>query len=384
MTPHKPVETGKRGTLTTHPRMLAAMKRDYEQKGLGWRLLSANYGFPRDEIRKYAKRHGWVKLANPAVAILVDGLDRPTRLGQTIDEMPPNPALRPAPDKDQPALGALEAGVEGGLPDASPATTPAAVDSPPPSKPKVIKDQPSPPLPEAPEWVKGARPPPPKTADIINFPGSGPPPQRGGTAIQLLPEAKPEERAQLRIALSTIKAMMTVEQVEQLEHHEGLLRRYSHLIEVYLEPQRFVDLAGMNDDDKAEKITATQSLALRMLLPTERDTLAGAIKVLTSSIQATIVLKRAVAGLHAVKGGAFQPSADPLIDSIPEPGAKTVDFSQLPLPQKRVLMEAMEIMQRHQHAQREAPRPPLPESIEDLRNPDFPLPEISPEPEAPR
>jgi len=85
-----------------------------------------------------------------------------------------------------------------------------------------------------------------------------------------------------------------------------------------------------------------------------------------------------------VKGGAFQPSADPLIDSIPEPGAKTVDFSQLPLPQKRVLMEAMEIMQRHQHAQREAPRPPLPESIEDLRNPDFPLPEISPEPEAPR
>jgi len=58
----------------------------------------------------------------------------------------------------------------------------------------------------------------------------------GGTAIQLLPEAKPEERAQLRIALSTIKAMMTVEQVEQLEHHEGLLRRYSHLIESISSP----------------------------------------------------------------------------------------------------------------------------------------------------
>jgi hypothetical protein len=75
------------------------------------------------------------------------------------------------------------------------------------------------------------------------------------------------------------------------------LHAISHLIEVYLEPRRFVDINGLAEDEAAERIVATQKVALRMLLPTERDTLAGAIKVLTEAITRNITLKRSVAGL---------------------------------------------------------------------------------------
>jgi hypothetical protein len=44
--------------------------------------------------------------------------------------------------------------------------------------------------------------------------------------VQLLPEPTTEEKAKLRITLAAIRAMMTVEQVQLLEHYEALLARY--------------------------------------------------------------------------------------------------------------------------------------------------------------
>jgi len=122
-----------------------------------------------------------------------------------------------------------------------------------------------------------------------------------------------------------------------------------------------------------------------MLLPTERDTLAGAFKVLTEAIRSSIVLKRAVVGLHPVKGGATLPSRDAIFRDDPEAEAdvkKLLDLSKLGTGELRHVQQAMEMLQQHQHRQSEAPKPPDPDPIEDLRNPDYVEPGT--EPEVPR
>jgi hypothetical protein len=185
--------------------------------------------------------------------------------------------------------------------------------------------------------------------------------------VQLLPEPTTEEKAKLRVTLAAIRAMMTVEQVQQLDHHEALLARYSHLIEVYLEPRRFVDVSGLTEDEATEKIVATQKAALRMLLPTDRDTLAGAIKVLTESLARNIALKRAVAGLTTM--GAFRPRdpVNPLKDDNEGSRGEPIDLKRLTLAELREVRRGMEILNGHKQLRSEPPIPPPPESIDDLR-----------------
>jgi len=233
----------------------------------------------------------------------------------------------------------------------------------------------SPPPPEAPgqlrqKSVKGA-----ETAIILNFPSPARPPRQRADAIQVLPDPTREERARLRVTLAAIRAMMSLEQVQQLEHHEGLLRQYSHLLEVYFEPQRFVDLAGLDDDEKARRILVTRKLALDTLLPTERDTLSGTIRTLTNAIQQTIALKRTVVGLGKVKTGTggVEPS-DPLADEGDKP--PLVDPESMTTEQLRTIQHAMELLDRHQHAMRDPPMPPPPDPLDDLMD-------LPPEPDEP-
>ena len=184
--------------------------------------------------------------------------------------------------------------------------------------------------------------------------------------VQLLPEPTREEKAKIRNTLAAIRAMMTVEQVQQLDHHEALLARYSHLIEVYLEPTRFVDVSGLTEDEAAEKIVATQKAALRMLLPTDRDTLAGAIKVLTESLARNIALKRAVAGLTTM--GAFRPRdpVNPLKDET-EGSRGERNLKELTLAELREVRRGMQILNGHQQLRSEPPIPPPPDPIDHLR-----------------
>jgi hypothetical protein len=64
-------------------------------------------------------------------------------------------------------------------------------------------------------------------------------------------------------------------------------------------------------------------------------------------------------------------SSDPSV----EDGNKRplVYFGSLTIAEKRHVHQAMELLDSHQYVQRATPKPPLPESIEDLPNPDFPL-----------
>ena len=184
------------------------------------------------------------------------------------------------------------------------------------------------------------------TADVISFPRAAAPTPKQAGAVQVLPTSGREEKAQLRITLSAIRAMMSLEQVEQLEHHRALLRRYAHLIECYLEPQRFVDLDGLDDEAKAAKIVGTQKLALSLLLPTERDTLAGAIRTLTGAIRDNIALARMVASLDKVKAGISSRPEDP----VEHAGAPLVNLDAMGTGQLRHVQQAMELL-------REAPAP---------------------------
>lgn len=416
------------------------MRLDFEVNGMGWKRLHKKYTVPASTIRVFAREQGWER-PTPAkdleTAILATGLRSTTIAGQELDEMPPNPSMADVVDEQASPEPTPEPVGEDELPDtpnspAEPLETPihqsanvlpqetdpgppapelvfepvrngdatpaaeapvAAPDPEPEPEPKAGKIapklvekihevQPDEPLSEGANWLKGKKPDPPKSADIINFPRAPAEPARGATVVHFLPEQLGEEKTRLRVTLAAIKGMMTLEQVQQLEHHEALLRRYSHLIEVYLEPMRFVDVEGLDDDMKAEKIVATQRLAMQMLLPTERDTLAGAFKVLTEAIRSSIVLKRAVVGLHPVKGGATMPSRDPMFRDDPETDAevkKLLDVSTLDTGQLRHVQQAMEMLQRHQHRQNAAPKPPDPDPIEDLRNPDYVAPETDPE-----
>ena len=120
---------------------------------------------------------------------------------------------------------------------------------------------------------------------------------------------------------------------------------------------------------------AAQRQALGTLLPTARDTLAGAIKTLTNAIQQVIMLKRKVVCLDKVKTGTGGvQSFDPLAEEVEK--TPPVDVNSMSTAELRLVQQAMELVQRHQHAKRDAPMPPPPDSIDDLMD-------LPPEPDEP-
>jgi hypothetical protein len=147
-----------------------------------------------------------------------------------------------------------------------------------------------------------------------------------------------------------------------------------------------VDLAGLSNDQAADRIVAAQQLALRMLLPTERDTLAGAIKTLTYSLARTIAMKRAVANLDKAPAGAFR-SGDPdnpaAGDDLP---GKGLDVDAMDTTALQAVQRAMEMVDRHHKRHLLPPIPPPPDSIEDLMGPEAVVvqePEPEPDPDIP-
>lgn len=134
-----------------------------------------------------------------------------------------------------------------------------------PASPKV----PTPaPVPEAPDRIgrKGTKP--AETATVIGFAGPVPSRREQPDGIQVLPEIASDE-ARIRVALAT----MALDLVQLLERHETFLDRYGHMLELYLDPEGFLDLTGLNEDETSRTIASTWKLALSVLLPAEQDTL---------------------------------------------------------------------------------------------------------------
>ena len=366
----------------TYPGVVAAAKREYELHGLGYKLISRRCGIPRSTVAFLATSQKWVKPgpqppSPPGDEVAAHGVE-PTILAEHLchspraSEPPAEPVVkrpRGRPRKQlhsgEMPVGSIKSSVE------PPSGTPALEGQPPdpPSTKAAVSASPegprSPRLPEAPERLKRKGAKNAQTAIILKFPSPPPPPRNRMGAIQLVPDLTREEKARLRVTLAGIRERMPLEQLAQLERLEALLDRYGHLLDVYLDPERFVDLVGLNDDEKAAKILATQEQARRTLLPTARDTLAGAIKMLTDAVHQITMLKRKVVGLDKVKAGSdtVRPS-----DSLAEKGDKpqAVSLESMTPEQVRVVEHGMEVFRRHWRAKRDAPMPGPPEPIDDL------------------
>lgn len=377
---------------STYPDVIEAAKRDFELHGMGYRILSKKYGVPRSTIAFLATSRKWVKPSPPPAgspegytaardvetAVLADGLSHHSRAtplaagaptGLLVTRLRGWPRKHPRPEQSPtesigPAAGSLDKW-------RTPAVSPDA-----PSTGVVQLALPNgpllPPLPEDQRRISRKKMKVTESATIFPFPGPATPPpeQPGVTAAS--PDNSREEKARLRVALAAIRATMSLEQVELLERHEALLDRYSHLLEVYLDPERFLELTGLNENEKAGKIVSTRRGALGVLLPNDGDTLTGVIKTLTYALQQIVTLKRKVVGLDKIMmttGGSH--SSDPLADDDGE--WPLVHLASLTTGQLRHVREAMELLQRHEQTSRETPNPPPPDPIEELRHPDFPL-----------
>lgn len=335
----------------------AAMRVDYEVFGLGRKKLGHKYLIPVATIADQIRKGGWVRYVGdeePFVtpedeATLLRGL---RRVGH-------NPPL-PLPTDPKPRNGR------------PPAAYTQGVDGDGSSEDNVIN------FPRG-QMVPPMRPPPTEVQRIV-------------VAIPQLPEYGPEKKSQIRTTLGAIKAMMTIEQVQVLEEHEGILRRYSHLMKTFLDPLSVLDVTGLGPDEIKDHAAATQVLALKQLLPTERDTLAGAIKQLTESMIRSMEMKRKILGLHEIRAGTSRVGRENPDDLVEQAG--TAELGQVKVAgggapaigamgtgELRQVARAMELIQRRQQLVQEAPKPPAPDPIDFLMD-DGPDPTDDPPDEA--
>lgn len=355
--PKKPDRRGRRITAKRRE-LYAAMRVDHEVHGLGSHRLSKKYRVPANTIDGRIKAEGWVRF-NPKAKEHIPSMEPP---GVT-------PAMPRPGDTENELLTEVFQEMAGGeeLPPENPETRP-----PDPGPRLAFSADPEAPRPEK----KRARSSSHLRADnVIKFPGVMLPPMATrmvGVAPDL-PQYTPEQKQQIRVTMGAIRASMTLEQVQMLEHHEGLLRRYAWLLECYLDPTPKLDLDGLSADEAGEKIAMMQGVAMRQLLPTERDTLAGVFKQLTDSLMKTIEMKRKIAGLASTKAGASNLG----VDDGEEVDGKMVravngasPMTNLSTKDLRLVSDAMELMHRRHLQAQDAPKPPPPDSIDDLMDPD--------------
>jgi hypothetical protein len=368
-------------STASYPDVIAAAQRDYELSGLGYRQLSKKHGIPRSTIA-YLATSQWAKPGrreldsppgypaahdvSPETRGVVSNISPPTggRLTDvTANRAPGRPRKNPQADEGL--------GIE----------SPSSAEHPtiPPSLPSAQSDGRSPSPADVLSQLKGPGATDAQSATILNFPQSDLPPRQHHSVPRLLPIAKCDEKAIPHATLRATRAAMTLRQIEQAEAYERLLHRYMHLLNVYLEPQRFMDLAGLDENAKALKAEAMRKMALGVLLPAKGDTLTGTIKILTSAIEQIITLKRKLVGLEKANGGmgGFPSPPGSLDDD--DGDRRRRNLSSLTTAELRVVTQGMEILDRHQHEMKDAPMPPPPEPLDDLFEPDGSDTEVEPD-----
>jgi hypothetical protein len=160
--------------------------------------------------------------------------------------------------------------------------------------------------------------------------------------------------------LAALRGEMTLLQIHQLDKHDEMLADYQHLLAVALNPARFVDTTGLDAEAAAEKLVQVSKQAARMVLPTERDTMSGAIQALSKALLASFAARRTVAGmtLRQMNGRRPQGAED-------EPEVLR-DMSTLDVPSLRSVRLAMDLLRGDFQQHNEPPMPPPPEGLDDL------------------
>lgn len=201
------------------------------------------------------------------------------------------------------------------------------------------------------------------------FPGADLPPQSAKTnPAAVFPPRSRTEQAAMRVRLSSLRGELALQQIQQLEWHEALLWDYQRWLEAYLNPSKFVDVAGLDPDQAAAKLEQISRHARRLVLPTERDTLAGAIQTLSKTLLASLAAKRHAAGItpRQLHGRRPQCEAD-------EPDALP-DLSTLDVESLRSVRAAMALLRDAHQRHNEPPMPPPPDRLDDLMTKHNPAP----------
>jgi hypothetical protein len=345
---------------------LAACRWEYENSACSQRYLARKYGVHRGAIEYWIEVGGWLKYTSPGEMKKLTKqqaaeFDRQVKdaAAEAHDEVLAQGLAKslggpPMPKKAQ-RIAKRQAGPHG-----PPAVRPGTPFPPPvpPAPQQTPPEEPAKPVGDSAKPAKAGKAP---GAHVIPFPGAKPPPKPPEATI--FPTRSKEEQAELQVHLSTLRGMMSLQQLQQVERHKRILAEVTHLLSVYLTPHDYVKTEGLEEEDAQEKLLKVQRAALTLLLPTEGDTLAGTLRALTNSLKDTITLERAIAGLALGGGGGRGPTVPPADPAL----LPQADMSKLRSDELRIVRAGQLLLAGEVRRESEPPRPPPPDSLEDLR-----------------
>jgi len=341
--------------LSDH-QMIAA-RWEYQVTSISERDLAAKYGLSRSAIHAWIAKQGWTRAR---VLRSYEGEE-----GQKQFQRDVRAAIKAAGDKKiiQALEGALVLPPAGKVTKATKVATPAEAGT---TEHEAAAWELSPDQPQSSQNVPFASPPGRRgTGDqggqVVRFPGASlPPPLPKTNPASAFPSRSRTEQAAMRVHLASLRGELALQQIQQLEQHDELLWDYHHLLRVYLNPSQFVDVAGLDPAQAAARLEAIGRQAGRVVLPTERDTLAGAIQALSKALLASFAAKRNAAGMTPRQMNGRGPHRDEDEQEAPR------DLNALDLPSLRSVTTAMALLRGAVQRHDEPPKPPPPEGLEDL------------------
>lgn len=252
---------------------MIAARWEYEVTAISERDLAAKYGLSRSAIHAWITKQGWTR------AGVLRSYE--SEAGQKQFQRDVRAAIKAAGDKK--IIQALEGALI--LPLAGKVTKVTKVARPGQRGPAAVEAawEMSPDQPQSSQNGPFAKPSGrcgagDQDGQVVRFPGACLPPRLPKTnSASGFPSRSRTEQAAPRVHLSSLCGELALQQIRQLEQHDELLWDYHHLLGVYLNPSKFVDVAGLDPAQAAAKLEAISRQAGRVVLPTERDTLAGAI-----------------------------------------------------------------------------------------------------------
>jgi predicted DNA-binding protein (UPF0251 family) len=344
-----------------HPRtltdeQLVACEWEWTNTKIGSNALGRKYGWGKTPIWNWMKRYGWKK-----AAVLKDYPDTPEGNAEFKKDL--DAAVKLAYDRK--LIGAIEDDLHNRRNKAEQTrTVPGAPFDHvtkklpnPRGRPKKSKTEAPPAKPD--QSVASAAGSP---DNVTRFPGHYIPPPPELPRETIVPPRDKASQAAMRLELNMLRAEATLSQLKQLAEHDEVIADYRHLLAVCLNPNRFVDVRGLSQEKAEDKLIQVSRAALRQLLPTERDTLAGAVLALNKATLASIMTARQVLGI--MQRGVRSPGLP--TDVEPGAGDPAKQAQALGLDALRQVKHSMELLTGAEQAANEAPRPPPPEDLDDL------------------
>ena len=340
---------------------MIAARWEYETTAISERNLAAKYGMSRSAMRLWIVKQKWTKA--------VEFRDYTGEAGQKQFQRDVRAAIKRAYDRK--IIEALEVALV--LPPAGKLTNPPKLGQSLDYTSAGAWELPADP-PKSSEKASPAGPArkpasPAEPGEVVRFPGAYLPPpdhaqSRHKEQSTAFPARSRTEMAAMRVQLSSLRGELALQQIQQLRQHDDLLWDYHHLLAVMLNPSKFIDTTGLDADDAARKLDDIRRMATAVVLPTEGDTLKGAIGALNKALLASFSAQRAAVGVTPRQLGVAGEAE----------GETPQELNMLDTASLRQVKGAMDLLKGNFQRNHEPPLPPPPEPLDDLVVPREPSP----------